>query len=78
MTNSLRAKAHRDLVAIIREARYEAGLTQRDLAAKLQVPQTWIAMLEMGRRRVDIVEFISLANALGIKATELLQRVENR
>jgi len=38
-------------------ARHDAGLSQRELAAKLDVPHSVIAKIESGERRIDPVEF---------------------
>ena len=57
------------------EARKSAGLSQQDLARRLKRSQSFIAKLEVGERRVDVVEFIEIARALGKGPTELLSRV---
>jgi hypothetical protein len=38
--------------------REDAGMTQRELAARLKRPQTWVHKSEVGERRVDIAEFL--------------------
>lgn len=57
------------------EARKSAGLSQQELARRLKRSQSFIAKLEVGERRVDVVEFIEIARALGKGPTELLSRV---
>jgi len=57
------------------EARKSAGLSQQELARRLKRSQSFIAKLEVGERRVDVVEFIEIARALGKQPTELLSRV---
>ncbi len=57
------------------EARKSAGLSQHELARRLKRSQSFIAKLEVGERRVDVVEFIEIARALGKEPTELLSRV---
>ena len=37
--------------------RTEAQLSQRALAARLRVPHTWVAKVESGERRIDLIEF---------------------
>ncbi len=46
------------------ELRREAGLTQRELAAKLGREQAMIARIESGERRVDVLEFYTLLTIL--------------
>ena len=42
--------------AELKAAREGAQLTQRALAARLGVPHSWIAKVEAGERRIDVVE----------------------
>ena len=78
MPNSLRSRRHRALVSVIVDARKAAGLTQRDLAAKLRVPQSLIAMIESYQRRVDVIEFLDLCRALKVPPHELLDQLLKR
>lgn len=43
--------------------RAKAGLTQRQLAAKLQRERSFVGRLELGERRLDLVEFYRLCLA---------------
>jgi len=45
--------------------RQAAQLSQRDLAAKLDRPQSLVWRLETGKRRADLLEFAWICNALG-------------
>lgn len=45
--------------------RKEAGLTQRELAARLGREPSFVARLELGERRLDVVEFYWLCGACG-------------
>lgn len=54
-------------------ARRKAGLTQRDLAAKLRKPQSFIAKYEGGERRVDVIEFIAICRAIGADPVKLIR-----
>lgn len=57
--------AHRAVAQALAAARKRAGLTQRALAAKLgQLPST-VAKMEMGERRLNVVELVRLAEAFG-------------
>jgi len=52
--------------------RQAAGLTQADLAAKLGEYQSFVARLESGQRRLDVVEFLELAEVLGFDPTKAI------
>lgn len=47
------------------ELRRRAGLTQRQLAAKLHRERNFIGRLELGERRLDVVEFFRICKACG-------------
>lgn len=70
----LRSREHRALCALLAEARAEAGLTQRDLAARLKRPHSYVAKIEGGERRVDVIEFIEVARALRLDPIKLFAR----
>lgn len=63
------------LEALVR-ARREAGLTQTELAERLRVHQSYVARIEGGGRRVDVIELIVLARALGVSAASLVAEAE--
>lgn len=65
MVKTLGTERHKALIALLIEKREAAGLTQSDLAAKLGEYQSFVARLESGQRRVDVVEFLALAEILG-------------
>ena len=64
----------------VRALRKAAGLSQRALAKRLRLPQTTIARIEQGERRLDLIEFYWICRALGadpIKVTgELLRECQ--
>ena len=53
-------------------ARKAAGLTQQALALRLRKPQSFVAKYEGGERRLDVVEFIAIARALGADPLKLM------
>jgi transcriptional regulator with XRE-family HTH domain len=53
-------------------ARKSAGLTQHALALRLKKPQSFVAKYEGGERRLDVVEFIAIARALGADPLKLM------
>jgi transcriptional regulator with XRE-family HTH domain len=59
----------------LRERRALAGLKQSDLATTLGWAQSAIADVEGGRRRVDVLEFLDYARALGCDPAEVLREI---
>ena len=70
MAKSQHAPRYRHLPQMLRRLREEAGLTQRGLAAKLQVTHVWVHKSEIGERRVDISEFLDWCAACGVDPTQ--------
>jgi transcriptional regulator with XRE-family HTH domain len=58
--------------ALMVGARKAAGMTQHALAGLLKKPQSFVAKYEGGERRLDVVEFIAIARALGADPLTLL------
>ncbi|OAI56750.1 hypothetical protein AYO49_00545 [Verrucomicrobiaceae bacterium SCGC AG-212-N21] len=65
----MRKAAHSALskvfAAHVRALREKAGMTQRDLADALGREHSMVARIELGERRVDLVEAFELFRALG-------------
>ena len=57
------------MIELLIAKREAAGMTQTQLADKLGEYQSFVARLESGQRRVDVVEFIELADILGFDAS---------
>ena len=74
MEKSLRSAEYARLVALLVAARQKAGIRQQVLAKKLRKPQSFVAKYEGGERRLDVIEFIAIAEALGADPLKLLRR----
>lgn len=62
-----------DMGRAIREARERARLSSSQLAERVGVPRNAMALIEGGERRVDIVELVRIAGALGCDALALFK-----
>ena len=74
----LRSAKHRALISVIVATRKAAGLTQRQLAAKLKRSNSFVWKLEAGERQINVLEFIEIAKVLGAKASTLMTEIEGR
>ncbi len=70
--------AYRHLLEILRAARARAGLSQRALAERLGEHHSWVAKVELGERRLDLVEFVRVARALNADPVRLFAKVSKR
>jgi transcriptional regulator with XRE-family HTH domain len=72
----LRSAKHRALIAAVVGARNAAGLTQRQLAAKLKRSNSFVWKLEAGERQLNVLEFIEIARVLNVRASTLMAEIE--
>ncbi len=64
MQKSTHTRQYRVFLDWLIEARKDSGLTQQQVADKLGRPQSFVAKYENGERRLDVVEFLEIANLL--------------
>lgn len=76
LTKSVFTPEYAHFAARIVELRKEAGLTQVELAQRLGRPQSYVSKYERGERRLDVVEFLAVAHALGTDAAGLVAELE--
>jgi len=55
--------------------RTKAGLTQRQLAEKLRRERSLVGRLEMGERRLDVVEFYQYCQACGVEPETVARKL---
>ena len=72
MAKSVFTERYERFRVLLIEARKAAGLTQEDLAGELGRPQSYVSKYERGERRLDVVEFFDVAEAIGIDPLEFL------
>lgn len=75
MNKTLGSERHKALIEWLIERRKAAGLSQEELANKMGEYQSFVARLESGQRRVDVVEFLSLAAILKFDAKTALAEI---
>ena len=76
MTRSLRSERHKELLQLLRQARKAAGLTQKQLGAFIERSQPFISKIETGQRRLDVVEFLELVEAMGARPHESIDDLQ--
>ncbi|WP_439684890.1 HTH cro/C1-type domain-containing protein [Cupriavidus oxalaticus] len=60
------------LLSVLKAARKRMGVSQVELAERLGNTQTFVSKCERGERRIDAVELVEFAEALGVPPQELL------
>jgi transcriptional regulator with XRE-family HTH domain len=64
------------LIALLRDLRIEAGLTQTELASRIKRDQTYISKYESSARRLDVIEVREICQAIGITFEQFARRLE--
>lgn len=77
MKKALYKRTYAAFTDLLREERREAGLTQAMLAKKLRRPQSYVSKYERGDRRIDVVEFLEIARAIGFDLNEFLKKLNS-
>ena len=78
ISKSVHTPSQRAFCALMKETRRTAGLTQQELADRLDKPQSFVAKYEGGERRIDVVEFLGVAKALDTDPVTLLRALVRR
>ena len=70
LSNELRV-----LGEVLVRARERAKLKQAEVAARLGLPASYLSKIESGTRRLDVIELIRIAEAMGVDPAELVSEV---
>lgn len=60
---------------VLAATRERAGIKQSDLAARLDMPASYLSKIENGTRRLDVIELIQIAQAMGVDPGEIVGEV---
>lgn len=77
MSRTLVSPRHEALTRFLIDKRKRAGLTQAELAVKLGRYQSFVATVESGQRRIDVIELLDLADAIGFDAREAIKMLRS-
>ncbi|MHA6644610.1 helix-turn-helix domain-containing protein [Mesorhizobium sp. A623] len=75
MAKSVHSQRHMMIAAALAEARRAKGLKQVEVAAALGRRQPFIANIESGERRVDLVELLDLAAIIDLDLPNLIVKL---
>lgn len=77
LEKSVFSPAYAKFLALLKEARTEAGLTQTEVARRLGKPQSFISKCESGERRLDVVEFLEFCHAYDVDPTAIIHELQH-
>jgi ribosome-binding protein aMBF1 (putative translation factor) len=75
MSRTLDARRHEALRALLVERRKIAGLRQVDLAKRLGRSQSYVSNIEIGQKRIALIELVEWAEAVGFDPEEAIAEV---
>lgn len=77
MTISVFTKKYEHFRELLVQCRKNAGVTQQTLAEALNRPQSFVSKYESGERRLDLVEFLDVADALQFDKFKFIKMLED-
>ena len=75
MPKSVFSDGYKVLLHALIKARKDRGINQAELARRLQRPQSFISKIERGERRLDLIETVIVARALGLDEAEFIASI---
>ncbi len=76
MTKSVHTKCYARFLELLIAARKEADVTQGEVADRLNRPQSFVSKYENGERRVDLIEFLDIAEAIGFDPVSFIRKIK--
>ncbi|MBD2244176.1 helix-turn-helix domain-containing protein [Nostoc sp. FACHB-888] len=75
MPKSVFSEEYNRFCQLLIEARKAAKLTQAELSAKLELPQSYVSKYERGERRLDVIEFLQVVQVLEIDPLAFIEEL---
>ncbi len=72
---SIYSPGYERVLALLRETRLDAGLTQAELCRRLSRPSNYVSKCESGERRVDVLEWVEFMAGCGADPVTFLVRL---
>lgn len=76
MSRSISSPLHLALVEYLVAERRNAGLTQTEVAVQLGRHQSFVATVESGQRRIDIVDLFDFARVIGFDPVDAVRELK--
>jgi transcriptional regulator with XRE-family HTH domain len=77
MTRSISSKRYKRLCDLLLAARQDHGLSQAQVARELDKPQSFVSKYERGERRLDVIEFLEIARAIGVNPGSIIAQIDS-
>ena len=78
LSKTIHTERHKRLRELLIARRKSAGLTQTVVAERLGKPPSYVAKYELGDRRLDVLEFLDVAKAIGFDPCPFIRALLRR
>jgi transcriptional regulator with XRE-family HTH domain len=78
LPKTIHTERHKKMRELLKDRRKDAGLTQTAVAKRLGKPPSYVAKYELGDRRLDILEFLDVAGAIGFDPQAFIRALVRR
>ena len=76
MLKTLVSKDYSLFLALLKDARLKAGLSQKDIAERIGETQSFVSKCERGERRIDVLELRVWCDAIGLNLSFFIANLE--
>ncbi len=76
MEKSIHSLRYRTFLKVLKETRLRAGLTQEQVAKRLNETQTFVSKCERGERRIDVIELRAFCQVFGSDLRDFIADLE--
>lgn len=78
MEKSIFTGEYEVLLTLLRETRQAANVTQIELAKRLRQSQSFVSKVEIGERRLDLIQLRTICHSLGTTLPDFVAQLEER
>ena len=73
MSKTIHTERYKRFCELLKARRQAADLTQTTVAQRLGKPPSYVAKYELGERRLDVLEYLDVAAAIGFDPCALIR-----
>jgi transcriptional regulator with XRE-family HTH domain len=76
MQKTIYTPAYREMIGRLRAKRVALGMSQREVARRLNMQRSFITRIEMSECRVDCCQLVRFCRLYGLRASKLVRQLE--
>ena len=75
MAKSVHTRNYRSFLELLIKVRKDAGVTQQQLAKRLNRPQSFVSKCENGERRLAVIELLQFLQSIGVEPIGFISKI---